>query len=117
MKLISLLSHGFLPVAPFTTLSNLERIVITRAIGSAAITSLTSEWSIDKIAINMFNLQSDRVWAFSVIFIYVYGYYKLINMIKPQFTTIPIYYRWSKKIEGLLFIIFLVFTRDVQNAI
>jgi hypothetical protein len=115
MKLFSILSHGFLPVSPLTTLSKLEKIVITRAIGSSALTTLTSEWSVDKLAIDI--MQSNNMWALSIIIIYAYGYYKLSEMVKPQLVNIPIYNRWSKNIESVLFIVFLVFTRDVQNAI
>ena len=97
------------------SISKLERIVITRAIGSSALSTLTTEWSVDKIAIDI--MQSNNMWALSVIIIYAYGYYKLSQLMNSQLVSIPIYYQWSKNIEGALFIVFLVFTRDVQNAI
>jgi hypothetical protein len=117
MKLISILYQGLFPLNPMTTLSKLEKIMVTRAIGSSALSSLTSEWSIDKIAIDLFNMQSNNTWVFSVILIYAYGYYKLLQMMKPQLVNIPIYYQWSRNIDSVLFVLFLVFTRDVQNAI
>lgn len=114
MKLFSILSHGLIPVS---SLSNLERIVVTRAIGTSFISTITSEWSIDKIVIDLFNSQSDNIWVFSVGFIYLYGYYKLTQMMNPRLDNMRVYDRWSKKIEEIMFILFLVFTRDVQNAI
>jgi len=117
MTLLSTLSHGLIPINPITSLSNLERIVISRAIGSSTLSTITSEWSVDKIVIDLFNMQSNNTWVFSVMLIYAYGYYKLMQITTSQLRTIPIYYQWSRKIESILFILFLVFTRDVQNAI
>ena len=117
MKLTSILSHGLVPMIPINTLSNLERIVVTRAIGSSLISTITSEWSIDKIVIDIFNIQSNNVWVLSVAFIYLYGYYKLTQMMNPRLDNMRVYDRWSKRIEDIMFILFLVFTRDVQNAI
>jgi hypothetical protein len=78
MTMFTLLSTAFVP--PMTTLSNLERMVVIRAIGSTTLSTLSSEWSIDKVAFDIMNYHSNNVWIISTIIIYTYGYYKLYKL-------------------------------------
>ena len=113
MKIICLQSF----VLPIPTASNLERIVISRAVGSSILSSMSSEWSVDKFIFDIINFHTDNWWLFSIILAYAYIYYKLMQMINLRLIDVPAYDRWSRTIEDGLFIFFLVFSRDVQNAI
>jgi hypothetical protein len=114
MKMFTLFSTAFVP--PINTLSNLERLVVIRAIGSTTLSTLSSEWSIDKVAFDIMNYHSNNVWIISTIIIYTYGYYKLYQITHPRLGNIPVYDKWSRVIKECLFILFLVFSRDIQNA-
>ena len=116
MKLFSILSKSFIPIAPLNTLSNLEKIVVGRAIGSSVLSTITAEWSMDKIVIDLVSAH-DNSWILSILIIYMYGYYKYDQMQFAGLDDVPVYDRWSKSIKSILFVVFMVFTKDIQNAI
>ena len=121
MKVFSLLNTAFIPPIPTKlVMTELERVVATRAIGSSFFSNLYSEISIDRIALEITNMnfQSANIGVFSVLLIVIYGQYKYnMGQNHEKLGNIPIYNRYQRIIRELLFIIFLVFTRDVDNAI
>ncbi len=112
MKMIPLTSL-FFPSGP--VMSNLERIVASRAIGSSVLSHLSAEVSLEKTLFEMANLHSPNLWIFSAAAIVMYGQYKFNQGTKLD--DIEIYGKYSRLIKELLVVIFLVFTRDIQNAI
>jgi hypothetical protein len=100
------------------TMTNLERMVASRAIGSSFVSTLSSETSIDRIIFEITNFHTgNNVWIFSVAAICLYGHYKYSQGMNTKLKNINIYDKYSKSIRECLILIFLVFTRDVQNAI
>jgi hypothetical protein len=107
-------------------MTNLERLVASRAIGSTFISNLSSEISFERIIIEgtHFNLHSNT-WILSIALIYMYGQFKFNEGLLKQseieieikLQNIQIYDYYEKIIRNILFIFFLIFTRDVQNAI
>ena len=116
---MKILSHLFL-TGPIMT--NLERMVASRAIGSTVISNLSSEISFDRILVEAthFNLHSNT-WILSILVIYIYGQFKFnqgnINKTDAKLQNIKIYDDSEKVIRSVLFIFILIFSRDVQNAI
>ena len=118
MKIFSLLMNAFIPqIPPIKTLTNLEKLLVSRAIGSSAFSTISSEWSIEKIVFDMINYNTDNIWIISTIIIYVYGYYKLYDMTRPIKIDQPISDKWAKTVKDVLIMMFFVFSRDVKNAI
>ena len=119
MKLLHIVSTSFLPniLPSFTGLSSLERLVINNAIKSSIVSSITSEWSFDQILFNIFNAQNNNMWIISVIAIYGYIYYKASLIHNSKLKNIDIYDSWNKNIRDMFFILFIIFTKDVQNAL
>jgi len=115
MKLFTIVSQSLIPIPP--NLSNLERMVVGRAIGSSVLSSISAEWSIDKIVVSLVNFNSQNWWIFSIATIYIYTYYKFYQTPNERLDSVPIYGKWSRNIKELLFVLFMVFTRDIQNAI
>ena len=111
---MKVLSHLFLPGSLMT---NLERMVATRAIGSSFLSNLSTEISVEHVAIEIMNARSNNAWIVSIFFIYLYGMYQYSEGAKSKLDKIEIYGKYSSLIRELLFVFFLVFTRDVQNAI
>jgi hypothetical protein len=102
-------------------MTKLERIIATRAIGESFISNISSELSFERILIETthFNFHS-HTWMISMFVIYLYGHFKFTEGsgtkdIKIQ--NIQIYGKYNKLIQEMMFIFFLIFTRDVQNAI
>lgn len=102
-----------------TLLTNLERIVVARAISGSVITTLTSEASIDRIMVEAtnYNFHSSNVWMLSIMLFYLYGQYKYNQGQHVKLQRFVIYDKYNKIIKEILFVLFIVFTRDVQNAI
>lgn len=118
MKIFSLLTTAFIPqIPPINTLSKLERLLVSRAIGSSALSTISSEWSIERIVFEMVNYNMDNLWIVSTIIIYVFGYYKLYEMTRPIKIDQPVSDKWAKTVKDVLIMIFFVFSRDVKNAI
>ena len=107
------LTSLFFPSGP--AMSNLEKIVASRAIGNSVLSHLSSEVSLEKTIFEMANLHSTNIWIFSAAAIIMYGQYKFNQGSKLD--NIEIYEKYSRLIKELLVIIFLVFTKDIQNAI
>jgi hypothetical protein len=121
MKIFSLLTSAFIPPIPSKIfMTELERMVATRAIGASFISNVYSEISIDKIALEIANVhfQASNIGLFSVLLVVLYGQYKYnMGAQSAKFENIQIYTQYDKTIREILFIVFLVFTRDVQNAV
>ena len=113
MKVISQL------LIPNIMMSNLERMIATRAMGTAIISNLSSEYSLERVFLEVFNFNnhSQNTWLFSLIIIYIYGQLKFNEGTIVKLKTIEIYDNYTKLIRKVLFVVFLVFTRDIQNAI
>lgn len=107
------LTSLFFPSGP--VLTNLERIVATRAIGTSVLTHLYNEFTIEKTMFEIANIHSPNLWVLSAAAILVYGQYKFNEGTKLN--DIEVYNKYSKFIRELLVILFLILTRDVQNAI
>ncbi len=105
-------------------LTNLERLVATRAVGSSIISNLSTEVSIERVLIEFTNLNfhtsnifnSTNVWVLSVLIMYLYGQYKLNQGVNTKLKDITIYDKYYRFIRELFFIFFIVFTRDVQHV-
>lgn len=115
MKLITTL------FVPGTIMTNLERMVATRAMGESFISNISSEISFERILIETthFNLSS-HTWIISVLTIYLYGQFKFNEGLRTKDTKLQntkIYTKYDKFIKEVMFIFFLIFTRDLQNAI
>lgn len=116
---MKVLSHLFL-TGPIMT--NLERMVASRAIGSTFISNLSSEISFDRIIVEAthFDLHSNT-WILSIFIIYIYGQFKFnkgnLKQISNKLQKIKIYDDAEQVIRSVFFIFFLIFSRDVQNAI
>ena len=109
---MKILSHLFLP----GYMTNLERMVANRAIGSSIISTLSNEASIERYLLEFSNIHSSNVWIFSIVGICLYGQYKYLQGTNTKLVDIPIYTKYERTIRELLFIVFMVFTRDVQHA-
>ena len=114
MKLITQL---FLPVLPISIMTNLERMVATRAISSSVISNLSSEISIENMIIDIMNCRPNNLWIVSILTIYLYGMYQYNEGLKNKLVKVKIFGKYSRIIRELSVIFFLVFTRDIQNAI
>jgi hypothetical protein len=112
MKMLPLTSL-FFPAGP--SMTNLERIIASRAIGSSVLSHLSAEVSLEKTIFELANVHSPNLWIFSAAAIVIYGQYKFNE--GNKLNDIVVYEKYSKIIRELLMIIFLVFTRDIQNAI
>ena len=112
---MKLLLQSFLPMG----LTGLERIIANRAMGTTIINQLTSEISFDRVVLEMTNLNfhSANVWILSVLIIYLYSRFQYFEGVQSKLKDIEVYDRYVRLIRELMFIVFLVFTRDVQNAI
>lgn len=100
----------------FPQLTNLERLVAGRAIGSSILSNLSAELSLERTFLEISNFHSQNVWMFSVIVVVLYGQYKY-NEGQHKFETIVLYDKYKIIVREVLVVLFLVFTRDVQNAI
>jgi len=106
---------------PGSIMTKLERIIATRAIGESFISNISSEISFERILIETthFNFHS-HTWMISICVIYLYGHFKFTQGLGTKDTriqNIQIYGKYNKLIQEMMFIFFLIFTRDVQNAI
>lgn len=113
--MFSILSKSF--IMPMTTLTNLERMIVSRAVGSSLISTISSEWSIDRIALDLITIHNHNSWILSILCIYAYGYYKLFHFMDEKLDNVPVYDKLSRIIKDILFVFFLVFTRDIPDAI
>ena len=115
---MKVLLQSFLP--PMNSgLTGLERIIATRAMGATIINQLTNEISFDRIILELTNVNfhSTNLWILSVVAIYLYSRFQYFEGIQSKLENIEVYDRYKKLIREIMFIGFLVFTRDVQNAI
>lgn len=118
------LLQSFLLPNSSPVLTNLERLVASRAVGSSIISNLSSEVSIERVLIELWNINfhtsnifnSTNVWIVSVLTIYIYGQYKLNQGVNTKLKDITIYDKYYRFIRELLFVFFIVFTRDVQHV-
>ena len=114
---MKVLLQSFLPMT--NGLTGLERIVATRAMGATLINQLTSEISFERVILEMTNLSfhSTNLWIISFMAIYLYSRLQYFEGVNSKLQNIEVYNRYNRLIRDLMFIVFLVFTRDVQNAI
>ena len=115
--IMKLLLQSFLPMP--TGLTGLERIIANRAMGVTIINQLTNEISFDRVVFELSNVNfhSTNLWILSVIAIYLYSRLQYFEGIQSKLKDIEVYDRYKRLIREIMFIVFLVFTRDVQNAI
>lgn len=98
--------------------SNLERMVVTRAIGTTFMSKFSSEWSFERFVLDFSNIHTVNVWCVSISVLYIMLYLNKYNKDQTRkFENIEIYEEWSKNINKALFILFLVLTREIENAI
>lgn len=114
---MKLFIQSFLPMT--TGMTSLERIVATRAMGASIMNQLTSEISFERVVLEMTNLHfhSTNLWIISVLAIYLYSRFQYFEGVHSKLQNIDVYDRYNRLIRELMFIVFLVFTRDLQNAI
>jgi len=100
-------------------MTSLERIVATRAMGATFVNQLSSEISLERIVVELSNLNfhSTNLWVFSVLAIYLYCRFQYYEGVQSKLQDMEIWGRYKRLIREIMFILFLVFTRDVQNAI
>jgi hypothetical protein len=113
---MKLLIQSFLPLS--NGMTGLQRIVANRAMGATFVNQLSSEISLERVVLEMTNLNihSPNLWALSVIAIYVYSRFQYYEGVQSKLKDIEVYDRYKRLIRELMFIVFLVFTRDVQHA-
>jgi len=113
---MKLLFQSFLPLN--TGMTSLERIVATRAMGATIVNQLSSEVSFERVVLEMTNLNfhSTNLWVLSVLAIYLYSRFQYYEGVQSKLKDIEVYDRYKRLIRELMFIVFLVFTRDVQHA-
>ena len=111
------LFHSLLPMP--NGLTGLERIIANRAMGATIINQLTNEISFERVFLEMANLNfhSANLWIFSVLAIYLYSRFRYFEGVQSKLKNIEVYDRYNRLIREIMFILFLVLTRDVQNAI
>jgi hypothetical protein len=101
---------------PIQQMTHLERMVVNRAIGSSVLSNLVSEFSIERTLFDVSH--SQNLWVFSVCAILIYGQYKYQEGVNHRkLSNIGLYDKSQKIVRELLVILFLVLTRDVDNAI
>ena len=110
------LIQSFLPMS--TGMTSLERIVATRAMGTTFVNQLTSEISLERIAIELSNVNfhSNNLWVISVLAIYLYGRFQYYEGVQSKLQDMEVYGQYKRLIREIMFILFLVFTRDVQHV-
>jgi len=115
---MKILLQSFLP-SMTSGLSGLERIIATRAMGATFMNQLSAEIPFDRLLLEMTNVNfhSTNLWILSVVSIYLYTRFQYIEGVQSKLQNIEVYERYNRIIRELMFIVFLVFTRDVQNAI
>ena len=105
---------------PGNIMTNLEKMITTRVVSQSIISNISSEFSIEKIIIEAthFNYQSHN-WILSVFIIYSYGYFKYIEGMNTntKIQQTKIYGKYNQYIRQLIFIMFIIFSRDVQSVI
>jgi len=99
-------------------MTSLERIVATRAMGATIVNQLTSEISFDRVVLEITNLNfhSTNLWILSVLAIYLYSRFQYYEGVQSKLQDMEVYGRYKRLIREIMFILFLVFTRDVQHA-
>jgi tellurite resistance protein TehA-like permease len=112
MKLTSLISSAFIP--PKNTMTTLEKIVASRAMGTTILSNISKEMSFESIILKMSSVYSFDVICISVFVLYMYHNY---NDSTSKISGFTVYSNVSKRTKQLIFIMFLIFTRDVENAI
>ena len=115
LYIIKMLPLTSLFIPNVQVMTKLEKIVASRAIGNSIVSHLSSEISFEKILFEVSNINSPNLWIFSATAVILYGQYKFYEGSKLR--NIEVYNKYNKMIRELLVIIFLVFTKDVQNAI
>jgi hypothetical protein len=101
-----------------TGMTSLERIVATRAMGTTIVNQLTSEISLERIVVELSNLNfhSNNLWVISVLAIYIYSRFQYYEGVQSKLQDMEVYGQYKRLIREIMFILFLVFTRDVQHA-
>jgi hypothetical protein len=115
---MKLLIQSLLPIN--ISLTGLERIVATRAMSSTIVNQLTKEISFEKVVIEITNMQVDsatNILVISVLAIYLYNRFQYYEGLQSKLKDIKVYEKYTRLIREVMFILFLVFTRDIQNAI
>ena len=99
-------------------MTSLERIVATRAMGTTIVNQLTSEISLERIVVELSNLNfhSNNLWVISVLAIYIYSRFQYYEGVQSKLQDMEVYGQYKRLIREIMFILFLVFTRDVQHA-
>jgi hypothetical protein len=113
---MKLLIQSFLPMP--SGMTSLERIVASRAMGTTFIHQITSEISFERVVFELSNVNfhSTNLWVLSVLAIYLYSRFQYYEGVQSKLQDIEVYGRYKHLIREIMFIVFLVFTRDVQHA-
>lgn len=103
-------------------ISKLESILTAKAISTSFYANLRSEFTLDKLFIEMNNFNFDNLSNYSyvsIIMIYLYGQYKYIKGSKTteKLQKIDKYSNIYRNFKELIYIFIFIFTKDVQHAI
>jgi len=113
MKLTTLISvTAFMP----PKMTTLEKIVATRAAGKTILSNISREFSAESLLLKLSSVYSIDVIFLSIAVVYAYHHYTESGEDR-KIADFPVYSRVSHITKQIVFILFLIFTRDVNNAI
>lgn len=96
--------------------SQLDNLIRTKAIGSSIMTNLLEEFNLERIMVQMFNYNTLNNYLYvSAIIFFLYGQFLRDN--NDKFLQINSYKQTTFITRKIIFIILLIFFRDVPNAI
>ena len=103
---------GFIPRTP------IESIITSRALIGSIITNMRTEYTAERIAIQIanFHFHSNDYLFLSIIPIIVYGQFKFQQGSQTKFEMLNEYQKIQKFMKELIFIITFIFTKDVHNV-
>ena len=100
--------------------NTLEAIVKNKAILSSIFVNLRSEVTLERILIEVDNLNgSNALFYMSIIITYVYGEYRFsqgLALKSDKYRNIPLYKRTEKMFREIFFVILFVIFKDVRSA-
>lgn len=112
------------PISPNMIITNLETIMTTKAVTSSIITNMRMELTLDRILLQLsqMNYHSNNYFYISILITYLYGQYKYFEgsdncNIETKLEKFDKYKNASRTTNEILFILFIIFSKDVPNAI
>ena len=106
--------NAFIPPTPNRAMTALEKIVASRAVGTTILSNISKEMSPDILMFKLSSVYSTDVFFLSLLVFYMYH---ANHTSTNKFSGFPVYSQVSTRTKQVLFILFLIFTRDVENAI